>query len=150
MPSLSGLGYFLIFACKTGYEFTEIGQFFHLEQHFSLSALLTSWVRASVVDGPEHWRKLSSIPGLYALDAKSTSPFSPHDNQKSAQCLGLGGGKTSLSGLGYFWIFACKNWLWIYRDRPVLSSRAAFLIVSSIDIMGPCFCGRWPCTLKEA
>ena len=54
MPSLSGLGYFLIFACKTGYEFTEIGQFFHLEQHFSLSALLTSWVRASVVDGPEH------------------------------------------------------------------------------------------------
>lgn len=39
---------------KTGYEFTEIGQFFHLEQHFSSSALLTSWVCASVVDCPAH------------------------------------------------------------------------------------------------
>ena len=39
---------------KTGYEFTEIGQFFPLEQCFSSSALLTSWVRASMVDGPAH------------------------------------------------------------------------------------------------
>lgn len=54
MPSLPGLRFFEYLLAKTGYEFTEIGQFFHLEQGFSSSALLTSLVRASMVDGPAH------------------------------------------------------------------------------------------------